>query len=289
MKESDVLHGSCLCGDVTYQSSQSHKEMWNCHCQTCRKTSSVAFATWIKTEVASFKWLDQKSSVISYYSSPAMLRSFCSKCGTVLPAFHEKDNCVFLPASGISTEHDLSPTADLFVEEIPSWYDLNDAGAEVSVESKNTDWQAMDLHRKNEGSCLCGKIKYSITGEVDAIRGCHCSRCRQRSGTAFFAGLPVLFTDFQISGDENNTNEYFLPDSQYYRYSFCNSCGTVIPGIFPDGKRTVIGAGTLDSTSPVRLMYHIYYESKAPWINLNSSKKCFDGPPPIDYDWKSKP
>lgn len=270
-----LLQGSCLCGDVTYQSSQDHSEMWNCHCHECRKASSVAFAVWIKSQPSSFSWLSVKSPVSLRYSSATMLRSFCSRCGTVLPAYSEKENCIFLPASGITTEHTLEPSADLFTDEKPPWYATGDRPSIPATSECQ--------HAENEGSCLCGSISYRITGEVDAIRACHCSRCRRRSGSAWFSAMPVLFSEFHIAGDEENMTSFFLPGSQYYGYSFCRSCGTLIPGIFPDGKRTVIAAGSLDSTPAVGLKYHIYYGSKAPWITLNALEKCFKEQPPAGF------
>jgi hypothetical protein len=33
------------------------------------------------------------------------------------------------------------------------------------------------------GSCLCGALHYSLTGEPVRFMHCHCSRCRKASGT----------------------------------------------------------------------------------------------------------
>lgn len=282
MIENKIFHGGCLCGDVTYSSEFNHTDMWNCHCNFCRKASGVAYATWIKTAPSAFRWLTEKTPRTHYKTSDNVVRSFCSRCGTVLPAHDEKEDSIYLPASGISTEHNLTPSSDLFSDEMPSWYHMNNhQPCHTSV-----DKEKLTSDIKNEGSCLCGSIKYRITGEVDAIRGCHCSRCRKRSGSSFFAAMPVLFTDFHIDGDKNNMTSFFLPESQYYGYSFCKCCGTVMPGIFPDGKRTVIAAGSLDTKPPVPLMYHIYYGSKAPWLHIEKNMKCFNEHPPLNYDWR---
>lgn len=292
--ETGSLYGSCLCGDVTYKSSQEHSEMWNCHCYSCRKASSVAYATWIKTQVSSFSWLIAKSLISRHYSSKTMLRSFCSRCGSVLPAYSEKENYIFLPASGITTEHNLVPSTDLFTLEMPTWYDMNGhlpchtikTGRE-HVREQYADQHTECLNSENEGGCLCGSIRYRITGVVDAIRACHCSRCRRRSGSAYFSAMPVLFSEFHLDGDEKNIASFFLPGSQYYGYNFCRTCGTLIPTVFPDGKRTVIAAGSLDTTPPIRLKYHIFYGSKARWLNLNETEKCFNERPPGDFDWRN--
>lgn len=235
--------------------------MWNCHCHSCRKASSVAYATWIKTRVASFSWLMVKSLLSLRYSSKTMLRTFCSRCGSVLPAYTEKDDCIFLPVRGITSEHNLAPTLDPFSDEMPAWYDMNNhlpcytvAPGRGRALEPSAGQHKRCLNSIIEGGCLCGSIGHRIAGEVDAIRGCHCSRCRRRSGGAFIACMPVLFSDFQIDGDEKNITSFLLPKSAYYAYSFCSTCGTLIPTILPDGKRAAIAAGSLGSTPPVKIM-----------------------------------
>jgi len=284
VSDAGLLHGSCLCGDVTYQSMQTHDEMWNCHCHSCRKASSVAYATWIRARSSSFSWLTLNSPISLRHSSATMLRSFCSRCGSVLPAYSEQDDSVFLPASGISTPHDLSPSADRYTDEMPSWYAMT--GHQPCQDA--TGSQPEDSPTGvNEGSCLCGSIKYRVEGEADAIRACHCSRCRQRSGSAFFAALPVLISDFHLEGDAENISSFFLPDSKYYGYSFCSDCGTVIPSVFPGGKRAVIGAGSLDTSPPLGLKYHIYCGSRASWTQLGPQETCFHEEPPVNFDWRN--
>jgi hypothetical protein len=34
------------------------------------------------------------------------------------------------------------------------------------------------------GSCLCGKVKFEIEGELHAIYQCHCSFCRKEGGSS---------------------------------------------------------------------------------------------------------
>lgn len=285
MNKCGALSGSCLCGAVTYQSSQDHSEMWKCHCQPCRKASSVAYATWIRGHPHSFSWSSGEELITLHRSSPTMLRAFCSCCGSVLPAYNERDKCIFLPASGIDTEHALVFTADRYIQQVPDWHSLYEplpGSAAVSSRgsleaSSQGDQPGRDCQQ--HGSCLCGDLSYRISGEFDAIRACHCSRCRRRSGSAYFAALPVNISELQLQGDEREITSYFLPGSQYYAYSFCRRCGSLAPAVFPNGKRGVVAAGTLDSSPPVYLNYHIYYASRASWMSLPDSATCFEEAP----------
>lgn len=286
MTENTVLHGACLCGDVTYSSEYTHSDMWNCHCKFCRKSSSVAYATWIKTPRPAFWWGAEKSPRVQYKTPDDIVRSFCSRCGSILPAHNEKEDCIYLPASGISTEHDLCPTADHGTDHMPAWYRMKNHHPLTVPVSNKAETTAGNPHMDCQGSCLCGKITYRISGAADAIRGCHCSRCRRRSGSGFFAAMPMMISDFQITGDKDHITSFFLQGSQYYGYSFCNSCGTLIPGIFPDGKRTIVAMGSMDTEPLLPLTYHIYVSSKAPWLEIRAGDTCFAEQPPPDYDWR---
>ena len=46
------------------------------------------------------------------------------------------------------------------------------------------------------GSCLCGGVKYRITGQLSDARYCHCSMCRKAHGSAFRARTTVKAADF---------------------------------------------------------------------------------------------
>ncbi|MFT5696287.1 MAG: hypothetical protein ACI9QQ_002267, partial [Myxococcota bacterium] len=35
------------------------------------------------------------------------------------------------------------------------------------------------------GSCLCGSVRYEISGKLSPIQYCHAQRCRKASGAAF--------------------------------------------------------------------------------------------------------
>ena len=49
-----------------------------------------------------------------------------------------------------------------------------------------------------QGSCLCGEIRYKITGDIKNIACCHCSECRKAQGSAFATNSVVAETDFKI-------------------------------------------------------------------------------------------
>ena len=53
-----------------------------------------------------------------------------------------------------------------------------------------------------KGSCLCGAVRYEVTGTPTAFDLDHCSRCRKSSGSAFRAELIFEATEFECSADD---------------------------------------------------------------------------------------
>src|SRR5688572_6797145 len=55
----------------------------------------------------------------------------------------------------------------------------------------------------HKGSCLCGRVRYEVTGDIGDFGYCHCTSCRKASGTAHAANAPVQRSDFLLeSGAE---------------------------------------------------------------------------------------
>ena len=49
------------------------------------------------------------------------------------------------------------------------------------------------------GSCLCGGVRYEITGPFRRAGHCHCSRCRKHSGAAAGTQGRVLQEHFRLT------------------------------------------------------------------------------------------
>ena len=72
------------------------------------------------------------------------------------------------------------------------------------------------------GSCLCGGVKYQISGEMRPIVACHCSQCRKTSGN-FVAATRVAKVD--LTFDSMTTLKWFKSSDEAER-GFCGTCGS---------------------------------------------------------------
>jgi len=122
-----------------------------------------------------------------------------------------------------------------------------------------------------EGACLCGAVRYRITGELAGFQYCHCSRCRKFTGSAHAANL---FTEPKnlawLSGAEG-VGHYVLVAEPPFRTSFCKTCGASLPCMSSSGKFWVVPAGTLEDDPGLAPSQSIFWDSRAPWYREVSS------------------
>ena len=53
-----------------------------------------------------------------------------------------------------------------------------------------------------EGSCLCGGVRYRVTGRLSAVACCHCVQCRKASGAEFATNASVELNAFALLAGE---------------------------------------------------------------------------------------
>lgn len=114
------------------------------------------------------------------------------------------------------------------------------------------------------GGCLCGAVRYEVTGEIAPIQLCHCSQCRKAQGGPFGANAPVAADAFRLVQGGDVLREYRASPGK--RRVFCGTCGGPIFSQRDDAPETLrLRAGTLDDGAGLTLGFHIQAASKAPW------------------------
>ena len=115
-----------------------------------------------------------------------------------------------------------------------------------------------------KGSCLCGAVKFEITGSIRNIVYCHCSQCRKAQGSAFATNGIVANEYFQLlTGEDKLTGYESTPGQTKY---FCKICGSPIISkteTKPDQVRIRLGA--IEDDISERPVAHIFATSKANW------------------------
>jgi hypothetical protein len=116
------------------------------------------------------------------------------------------------------------------------------------------------------GSCLCGGVKYEITGPLRHPLNCHCSMCRKAHGAAFRSRAGVRVTDLKWLQGESLV-KYYQSSPGTFR-GFCNACGSPVLSKFDGRPEYGIPLGFLDGDPGVRPERHVFVGSKAPWFEI---------------------
>ncbi|MEP5422820.1 MAG: GFA family protein [Roseibium sp.] len=125
------------------------------------------------------------------------------------------------------------------------------------------------------GSCLCGNVKFRISGEPSSLSYCHCSRCRKAAGV-FSAVLIGKAGDLEVTEGQDKIARYKVePDGKFNR-CFCKDCGTSL-GDMASGDIYVVAASALDDDPGIRPSLHIHTASKPDWYPIDDNLKKFEG------------
>ncbi len=122
--------------------------------------------------------------------------------------------------------------------------------------------------QERKGSCLCGAVRYRITGPVRTILACHCSQCRKQTGH-YYAATEAKVADVDFQGAENVT---WYAASDEARRGFCSICGSALFWQRNDSDHISIGAGSLDGHTGLELGGHIFVADKGDYYEIADGK-----------------
>jgi len=119
------ISGSCLCGKVSSIVKGPFEKFYQCYCDRCQKKSGSAFASLLFTTPDKIEWLSGKS-LIKRFDLPEAIRfsnCFCTDCGSQVPYISRDGAFLVVPAGYISDDPEIRPSANIFWDERPCWFD----------------------------------------------------------------------------------------------------------------------------------------------------------------------
>jgi len=111
------------------------------------------------------------------------------------------------------------------------------------------------------GGCLCGAVRYRVTGPLRPVIACHCDQCRRTSGH-HVAATAAPREAVAIAGAVR-----WYRSSETASRGFCPVCGSNLFWQGP-GAGLSIFAGTLDGDPGVRLAGHIFCADKGAYYPI---------------------
>ncbi len=124
------LHGSCLCGAVTFAVTAPFTDSNHCHCSRCRKHSGTYGSVQERVPRSGFRLLSGEELIRVYRPDPdARVRAFCSVCGSSLfgREWPEGDE-IAIRLGALDGDPCIRPELHTFVASKAPWDTLPDDG-----------------------------------------------------------------------------------------------------------------------------------------------------------------
>lgn len=123
------------------------------------------------------------------------------------------------------------------------------------------------------GSCLCGGVRYELSGDLRNSVACHCVQCRKTSGH-YVSATQVGPEQMHITHGETLT--WFQSSPQAQR-GFCNRCGSSLFWRHEiDNGAVSVMSGTLDGATGITTEKHIFVADKGDYYNIADDVPQYD-------------
>ena len=134
------------------------------------------------------------------------------------------------------------------------------------------------MDEKHSGSCLCGVVRYEVTGNFERFFLCHCKYCQKDTGSAHAANLFSSTATLNWLTGQDKVVTFNLPSTRHSR-SFCSVCGSAVPTQQIANGLLVVPAGSLDSNLTNKPNAHLFVSSRASWDHELEQVFCYEGFP----------
>ncbi|MBY5933226.1 GFA family protein [Tateyamaria omphalii] len=113
-----------------------------------------------------------------------------------------------------------------------------------------------------QGSCLCGAVRYTVTGEVGQPANCHCNQCRKQSGHTW-ASSYAPDGNITIEGEVR-----WFAASDTAKRGFCPTCGSFLFWKDHSEEWMSFSMGSVDGPSGLHLRAHIFTADKGDYYDI---------------------
>ncbi len=118
--------GRCLCGDIRYRFEGEPLWVAHCHCESCRRQTSSAVATFVGVRSDTLTCTSGRPAV--YHSTPGVDRSFCPRCGAPIAFASEQDfpGETHLYLGTLDDPNAVRATSHVHTAEQLTWFEVQD-------------------------------------------------------------------------------------------------------------------------------------------------------------------
>lgn len=117
-----MLKGSCLCGDITFETDAAPLGASMCHCSQCRKQSGGIWSSAYVEETD----LTVTGDVLWYEASHSAKRGSCPRCGSFLFWKAHDEDTISFALGAVDGPTGLELTKHIFVRDKGDYYAIAD-------------------------------------------------------------------------------------------------------------------------------------------------------------------
>jgi hypothetical protein len=127
---------------------------------------------------------------------------------------------------------------------------------------------------RHTGGCLCGAVRYELSGALSNLCYCHCHSCRRATGAPMVAWGTVTRGKLRIT---RGTLTEYRSSPQVLR-GLCAACGTCITyGNEARAGEIDVTLGSLDEPARLAPRMHVWVADKLPWVKIADGLPQFEG------------
>jgi hypothetical protein len=120
---------------------------------------------------------------------------------------------------------------------------------------------------QHSGGCLCGAVRYRVTGPLRGVVNCHCGQCLHTHGH-YAAYTAANLNNFELT-EQRGLKWYSSSDAA--RRGFCQECGASLfwQGLQGNSDIISIAAGTLDQPTGLTTIRHIFTAGAGDYYHIS--------------------
>jgi hypothetical protein len=120
-----MLTGGCFCGAIRYEITAPAQDATICHCVDCRRAAGAPIVAWFTVARDALRIV--RGEPAGYASNPAVLRQFCSTCGTQLTWRHDgSPDHVDVSTGSLDAPEQVPPLDHTWTSQRLAWLRIND-------------------------------------------------------------------------------------------------------------------------------------------------------------------
>lgn len=129
------------------------------------------------------------------------------------------------------------------------------------------------------GGCLCGDIRYEVSGDIVRMVNCHCDDCRRVTGAAFATNIFVNSDDVKMIKGKTSIFEHTANSGNKRIKEFCPRCGSQLFSYTVGRALNSIKVGSIDDAGFVEPGINLFCSRALNFSHISDELKNFDEMP----------